>query len=143
MTSSDPELACARFIVLAAVAVAATLVASCQGTSRAAGVTGLPSRKVTAGSVEVTVTPRTLNSVVARFDVSLDARSGTLDADLAESSILTVGGRTWGHVHWKGDAPGGSHRAGSLRFDPGGPPTGPVRLVIGGLPGTAIVEWRR
>ena len=101
----------------------------------------LETRKFTAGAVEVTVEPVTLDSTGARIKVSLDTHSGDLGADLAKTSTLEVGGRPWGNPSWSGDGPGGHHRQGELRFQAAGAASGGVRLTIGGLPVPVTATW--
>jgi hypothetical protein len=118
--------------------------AACSGgdTSKPTAV-GLSTKKLTAGSIEVTVTPRQLDAQGARFDVALDTHSGDLGIDLARSATLEVGGRQWPPARWSGDGPGGHHRSGTLEFPPGGSASGPVRLIISGLPSPVSAEWPR
>lgn len=128
----------------ALVAVLALMFVACSGGSTPRStVAGLPAKRVSAGSINVTVTPRQLSSRGARVDVDLDTHSGDLGLDVARSSTLEVAGRPWRPGRWSGDGPGGHHRSGTLAFPAGGPVTGTVRLVIDGLPARVVVVWRR
>ena len=134
-----------RFCILGVVIVALGLVAAAcsSGGTPKSTVVGLSTKKLAAGSIEVTVTPRQLDAQGARFDVALDTHSGDLGIDLARSATLEVGGRQWPAARWSGDGPGGHHRGGTLQFLPGGSASGPVRLVIVGLPQPVVAEWPR
>lgn len=101
---------------------------------------GLGPRTVTAGEVEVTIEPRRLDDREAAFDVSLDTHAVELDMDLTDAT-LEVGGTPWPAAGWDGDGPGGHHREGKLRFDPEGPATGRVQLVLAGFPEPVDVAW--
>ena len=126
------------------VPVLALLVVSCSsGSTPRSTVAGLASKKLSAGGMEVTVTPRQLDSRGARFDVELDTHSGDLGLDVARSSTLEVAGRRWPPARWSGDGPGGHHRGGTLEFPPGGSTSGAVRLVIDGLPAPVVAVWQR
>ena len=128
--------------ILIAGVLAALLVAACGSTQTSAPkAAGLETRKVTAGAVEVTVDPETLDATGAVFKVALDTHSGDLTVDLAKTATLEVGGRAWSNATWKGDATGGHHRQGELRFTAQGPATGDVRLRIDGLPAPVLATW--
>ena len=133
-----------RFALLSiGVVLLAVVVAACNGGGASKStVAGMPSKKLTAGSVEVTVTPRELNAAGARFDVAFDTHSGDLGVDVARSATLSVGGRRWSPARWSGDGPGGHHRGGTLEFPAGGSASGPVRLALSGLPTPVVAEWR-
>lgn len=126
------------------VPVLALLLVSCSsGSTPGSTVAGLTSKKVSAGSIEVTMTPRQLDSRGARFDIALDTHSGDLGLDVARSSTLEVAGRPWQPARWSGDGPGGHHCSGTLEFPRGGPTSGTIRLVIGGLPAPVAAVWQR
>ena len=129
----------------AAVAVALILsAAACGGgSSSKSTIPGLAAKKLTAGSVDIAIAPRQLDSKGARFAIDLDTHSGDLGIDVARSATLTVGGRPWQPARWSGDGAGGHHRSGTLEFPPGGSASGPVRLVITGLPSPVVAEWPR
>ncbi len=102
----------------------------------------LPARTVLAGPVEVRIEPIEVDEAGAAFLITLDTHSVELSADLAGTSRLQVGGVEWAGPTWQGDPPGGHHRQGVLRFPPGGPVEGTVRLVLGGLPEPVEASWR-
>jgi hypothetical protein len=102
---------------------------------------GLTARNVSAGGVEVTITPVRIDSTGAVFEVAFDTHSGDLAFDIARASELEVDGTAWGEASWSGDSPGGHHRKGELRFRASGPAQGDVRLSIGGLPGSVEATW--
>ena len=127
--------------------VAAALIASAaacsSGASSKSAIPGLAVKKLTAGSVDVTITPSQLDRQGARFAIDLDTHSGDPGLDVARSATSAVGGRPWRPARWSGDRAGGHHRSGTLEFPPGGSATGPVRLVITGLSAPVVAEWSR
>lgn len=134
-----------RLIAVALIAAALLLVTSCGGDDAPApsAVSGLETRNVEAGQVEVEVEPRQLDGQGAVFAVTMDTHSVELDADLTETATLEVGGAPWPVQEWTGDGPGGHHREGELSFEPGGPPQGAVRLMLEGFSEPVEVEWPR
>ncbi len=100
----------------------------------------LPTRTISAGAVTVSIQPLVIGEAGARFRVAMDTHS--VDLSFEPEASLQVGGTSWGRGVWVGDGPGGHHRQGELRFEPGGPPTGHVRLEIGGLSASAVAHWR-
>lgn len=98
-------------------------------------------RTVDAGDVTVTVVPTVVNSVGATISVVLDTHSIDLSMDLAASASLTVGDAAWTNAGWTGDAPGGHHRAGEIRFTATGPAAGPVIFTISGLSKPVEATW--
>jgi hypothetical protein len=101
----------------------------------------LTRRSATSGPVRVIVTPRSLDSRGATFDIELDNHQIDLTGDYATTSTLTIGGTPWASPVWTGDAAGSHHRAGSLTFRSTGPVTEPVVLRIGGLPQPVTLRW--
>ena len=127
--------------VLAGVLVA-TLVAGCGGQPGLVGsASGLAPRTVNAGSVEVTITPVTVDDSGAAFEIKFDTHLGDLGLDVPEASRLVVDGNEWGGASWAGDPPGGHHREGELRFKRGGTARGEVRLTLSGLPAPVEARW--
>lgn len=122
---------------------ALALLAACgQGSAgNASAGPGLTARNVSAGGVEVTITPVRIDSTGAVFEVAFDTHSGDLALDIARASELQVDGTAWGEASWSGDSPGGHHRKGELRFRASGPAQGDVRLRIRGLPGSVEATW--
>lgn len=134
-----------RVAVGAAATALLALLAGCGGnaekTASATGSQSLPTRTATTGPVEVSVTPRGIDSSGARFRLQLDNHEIELTGDYARSSALTVGGKPWTDPRWSGGGPGGHHRSGTLTFAPGGPAAGAVELQLGGLPEPVTVRW--
>lgn len=116
------------------------LLASCSGKDES-NETGLGSRKIQVGEVEIVVELRRLDDT-AEFDITLDTHSGSLDADL-ELSSLSVDGTDWAEPTWEGDGSGGHHREGILRFGAAGPPNGDVRLSLAGFGESVVLTWAR
>lgn len=134
-----------RSVLLVLVAGAVLLSACGDDASRTNAMVGgraLVDRKVDVGDVTVKVSPRRLDSRGATFGVVFDTHEGALDLDPADSAQLQIGGVAWARPRWQGDGPGGHHRSGELRFAPGGPVKGAIRLTINGLARPATVEWK-
>lgn len=110
--------------------------------SKAPSNTVLPSRSLTAGAVNVVITPTRLDATGATFAISLDTHSADLSLDLTTAAKLDVNGTTWAVDRWTGATGGGHHRAGNLTFTVQGPPTGTVHLTITGLPGPIDATWQ-
>lgn len=125
----------------AIVVLLALVVAACarSGENLATGV--LPKRSVTAGAVDVAITPTRLDEQGATFAISFDTHSVELSSDLTKGAALTVNGVNWPIESWQGDDPGGHHRSGELRFQPGGPARGTAQLTIDGLPNAVNASW--
>jgi hypothetical protein len=85
------------------------------------------SRTSDAAGVRVVVMPRALTAGAAtwEFDVTLDTHTKPLNDDLVAVSVLVdEQGRSTKPSSWQGDAPGGHHRKGILKFfAPAGSPT--------------------
>ncbi|HEX6208187.1 MAG TPA: hypothetical protein VF058_07505 [Actinomycetota bacterium] len=101
----------------------------------------LSPRTVSAGPIEVTVAPVSVEGREAVFEVAFDTHSVELDLDVAGASSLEVGGIAWAPGTWEGDGPGGHHRAGRLSFAPGGPVSGDAHLTIRELPAPVHLQW--
>lgn len=147
-----------RRLLIALSAVAAlTLLAACGGSGDGKAGTGaaatgepatsspqpaaLATKTVEAGAVTVKIDPVRIDAGGAEFKVNFDTHSVALDLDVARSAALAVGGSQWAGAAWSGAGPGGHHREGTLRFDPGGPATGPAVLTITGLPAPVTATW--
>jgi hypothetical protein len=124
-----------------AVAFVAVLLAGCANKDPAPAATGLDKRTISAGEVEVTLTPTRIDAAGGVFDVVLDSHSVDLDLDIAQNAALTVGGETWTDPTWAGSAPGGHHREGTLTFTATGPLRGNAELTIDGLDGPVAPRW--
>ena len=85
----------------------------------AAQAAGLPARTSAAGGVTVKVTPLAMSGTAWEFEVVLETHSKDLSDDLVKSAVLVTDARgTHTPIEWKGDAAGGHHRKGVLRFKP-------------------------
>ena len=101
----------------------------------------LPAREVTAGPVQIEITPVRLDSSGAAFSVVLDNHEVDLTMDLAQGASLTVGSRAWGPATWSGDGPSGHHREGTLTVPTGGAAAGEVALTLVGFAGPVQLQW--
>ena len=123
----------------------ALLAAACVASQALAAAAALPSRTSDERMVKVTVTPRELGCSAWEFDVVLSTHAQELTDDLVKSSVLT-GGAGQQHVprEWRGDAPGGHHRKGTLVFEPVQPRPGAIELRIQrpGEPSPRIFSWQ-
>jgi hypothetical protein len=99
------------------------------------------------GGVRVDVTPKSVAAGSAwQFEVVMDTHTKSLDDDLTKTAVLVDdGGRKYAPLDWQGDAPGGHHRKGVLRF---AAPTEPIKsfeLQIQGVGGDSknkrIFKW--
>ena len=67
--------------------------------------------------VTVKVTPQSLGGANWEFSIVLDTHSQDLSDDLMKSATLVLdAGKPIPPLAWQGDAPGGHHRKGVLRF---------------------------
>jgi hypothetical protein len=132
-----------RTLVVAAVTALVALAAVAWWLSRPddTATSGLPERTVQAGEVEVTMTPLTLDTSGAVFQVTLDTHSVPLDQDVASAARLRVNDTTAAVANWDGPGPGGHHREGTLRFTTPIPAGATVELRITSLPTDAIASW--
>ncbi len=128
-------------IVASVVAVVAVWLFVVRRSNSSDGGGAMASRSLTAGSVEVTITPVKIDGSGAAFRVSLDTHMGELSVDLARQAHLDVGGTPWTGAIWNGDSAGGHHRIGQLTFAAGGPVEGTAELTIDGLPAPVTASW--
>jgi hypothetical protein len=92
---------------------------------------GLPAKASAANGVTVKVTPVTISGPTWDFEVALDTHSKDLSDDLLKSAVLVTDTRvTHTPTEWRGDAPGGHHRKGVLRFKPVTPQPRTIELQI-------------
>jgi hypothetical protein len=92
------------------------------------------------GGVEVRVTPGRFTPDAATWDFAVVFVTHTteLSGDPAQFTALRdPQGRTHAALRWDGDAPGGHHRKGILRFQPLRPAPPSVTLEIRGLGGVS------
>lgn len=131
-------------LTIAAVVLLTTgaLVAWVRGnTSSTADAPLLEAQVVSVGGIEVTMTPVQLDEAGARFRLSLDTHSGSLDIDLPDAAELRIAGATADVGAWDGGGPGGHHREGTLRFVTPVTSGASVELRVSGLPGVAVGTW--
>ncbi len=78
----------------------------------------LSSRTSAQNGVTVKATPRVVSASAWEFQIVFDTHSQPLTDDLGKTAKLVGdGGKTYAPTAWQGDAPGGHHREGMLRFD--------------------------
>lgn len=103
-----------RLIQLIWVFIVAFLVA----VGTASAVADLAPRASTQDGVTVKATPRIVSASVWEFKIVFDTHSQALSDDLNKTAKLVGdGGASYAPTAWQGDAPGGHHREGTLRFD--------------------------
>jgi hypothetical protein len=105
----------------------------------------LPARSNDAGGVRVVVKPKSI-APDARwdFDVAMDTHVKPLVDDLTKTAVLIdAAGRRYQPVSWQGDAPGGHHRNGVLRFPAPAGQTTSFEIQIQGMGGvnTRVFQW--
>lgn len=95
--------------------------------------------------VTVKVTPRSLAGAQWEFEVAFDTHSQDLNDDPLKSAVLVVdGGAPSAPTDWKGDAPGGHHRKGVLRFKAAAasPANVELRLQRPAESGPRVFRWQ-
>lgn len=100
------------------------------------------------GGVTVTVAPKRLAPGAPSwdFEVTLETHTQALNQDLARAALLVdAQGKSHEPLAWDGDAPGGHHRRGLLRFRPLVDGAATVELRILGVGGVAVrtFRWQR
>lgn len=128
------------------IAFAASALALCAaGPALAQSATSLATRSSDAGGVRVTVKPKSIAAGSAwEFDVTLDTHTKPLDDDLTKATVLLDGGkRAYAPLAWQGDAPGGHHRKGILRFPAPAGEAKSFEIQIDGVggPGKRSFQW--
>ena len=97
-----------------------------------------------AAGVRVVVTPKSIGPGAAwEFEVTMETHTTPLTVDLTRAAVLIDdAARRYTPTAWDGDAPGGHHRKGVLRF--GNPPldTKTITLEIVGIGGEAARSFR-
>ena len=96
-------------------------------------------------AVTVKVTPRSLEGTEWEFEVVFDTHSQDLNDDLLKAAALVVdGGAPSAPKGWIGDAPGGHHRKGLLRFKAAAasPATLELRLQRPAESAPRVFRWR-
>ena len=98
----------------------------------------MPRQTSQSGEVEVGVAPAGLSETATTwsFAVCLDSQGTELNEDLIAAAVLVDdGGRQYKPVGYEGDPPGGTHREGTLMFDPISPAPKTVTLKLRGVGG--------
>ena len=134
------------WLIVVVGSVSSLQLAACGGNDDGAanakiGGRALATRTTAAGSVKISVAPREVSNRAVVFAIALDTHSGDIGVDLKRAVTLRVGGRDWPIATFDGDGPGGHHREGTLRFRGSGPPTGQMRLTIGGMGEPVAFTW--
>lgn len=104
----------------------------------------LPAQASSAAGVTVKATPRALSGPVWEFELVFDTHSQALNDDPAKSASLHAAGVQLAPLGWQGDAPGGHHRTGVLRFKPVTPAPAALelRLQRAGEASPRIFRWQ-
>ena len=93
----------------------------------------LASQSSASGGVTIAIKPVEVSAGAATwsFQVTLTSHSQELSDDLARAAYIVDGaGKKVSPTVWEGDAPGGHHRKGVLRFKAATPPPGAIELYI-------------
>lgn len=104
----------------------------------------LPPQTSSQSGVTVKVTPRNLSGSAWEFDVVFDTHSQELSDDLLKTAALVgESGALVKPSGWQGDAPGGHHRKGVLRFDALKPAPAGIELRVQrpGESGPRVFRW--
>lgn len=115
------------------------------GAASTATAAPLAARTSDAAGVRVVVTPKTLapGATVWEFEVVMDTHIKLLSEDLVRASVLVdEAGHRITPTAWQGDAPGGHHRKGVLRFSPPAAMPKSVELQIDGVGGAKTRSFR-
>ena len=86
-----------------------------------------------ANGVSISVKPLDVSAAAAtwQFQLALNTHSGALDDDLTRTATLVdAAGKPHAAAGWDGDAPGGHHRKGVLRFNALSPRPGTLEMRI-------------
>ena len=95
--------------------------------------------------VTVKVTPRSFAGAEWEFEVVFDTHSQELSDDPQKAAVLVAdGGAPSAPTGWQGDAPGGHHRKGVLRFKPAAasPASVELRLQRPGETAPRVFRWQ-
>lgn len=126
--------------------IAALVLALGAGTGGIASAKPLAQQRSSDQGVTIKVKPVDVAPTAAAwsFELVLDTHSGDLSDDLARSVTLHGGGKQALPTAWQGDAPGGHHRKGILRFEPIHPVPESIELRMQrpGEKGPRSFRWR-
>lgn len=105
---------------------------------------GLSTQSSSAAGVTVKATPRALSGGSWEFEIVFDTHTQALNDDLVKSASLRADGKTLAPGGWEGDAPGGHHRKGVLKFNAAGPQPRTLELTIArpGEPAPRLFQWQ-
>lgn len=99
-----------------------------------------------AGGVRVVVKPITIGTrSFWEFEVTMDTHTKPLNDDMAKASTLVVANQArYAATAWQGDAPGGHHRKGVLRFPAPTDNATSFELQIDDVAGTGrrVFQWK-
>lgn len=130
-------------VILALVALALGSMISTQ--AQPANNIPLTARTSDSGGVRIVVKPQVIASGSPwTFDLTMDTHSKPLSEDLTKISVLVDDrGTRYAPLAWQGDAPGGHHRKGVLRFPaPSGQPKSFTLEIDGpGGAGKRVFRW--
>jgi hypothetical protein len=125
------------FVVIGFVAglLAAGAIASAQG---------LATYSSSAAGVTVKATPRALSGDAWEFEIVFDTHTQALNDDLMKTTSLRADGKVLAPAAWQGDAPGGHHRKGVLKFKAIDPQPKAIELTIAraGEPNPRSFRWQ-
>jgi hypothetical protein len=100
------------------------------GAGAIASAQGLAPQSSSAAGVTVKATPRALADGAWEFDVVFDTHTQALNDDLTKTASLRADGKILAPAAWQGDAPGGHHREGVLKFKATDPQSQAIELTI-------------
>lgn len=127
-------------IALAIAALAIGMAFSARAQSAA-----LIARTSDAGGVRVVVKPKSVAPGAAwEFEVTMDTHTTPLNEDLTKTTVLLDDSQQrYVPIGWQGDAPGGHHRKGLLRFaaPTGQPKSFEMQMDGVGGPGKRVFQW--
>ena len=130
-----------RLIGFAAVLVAALFAVI----GSVAAAADLSPRTSVSDGVTIKATPRAVSASAWEFKIVFDTHSQALTDDLNKTAKLVGdGGASYAPTAWQGDAPGGHHREGTLRFDGVAPAPAYLELHIqrAGEKNPRIFRWQ-
>lgn len=123
-----------------------TLFLACLMMMPGAGVVAAPlaTQSSTVSGVTVKATPTAVTGERWSFEIVLETHSGNLDDDPAKSTLLVAAnGAASSPLAWRGDAPGGHHRKGTLEFRAIEPTPARIELRFSrpGEPAPRVFGW--
>ena len=124
-----------RRVVLGMAALGAVMFAL----STTSDASAFEARTSDAAGVRVVVTPKAVTPGAATwdFEITMDTHTKPLTEDLVRNTVLISADRRMMPTAWQGDAPGGHHRKGVLRFSAPAELPKSFELQIGAIGGAA------